>query len=185
MNNISPKKPADMRESDYSLYVEQRKLADMITRHAELDDVRITLASGARANQAVVQGLHPLHYAVYEQYYDCVKVLYLWRSIDFLIFYCTCQYILLLTFDKTIKIKSEKIVFLMQDWVLTLESDKFSCFSLFALVKSIICFRCSWPEEQIQMLLVRMQSENDRSKVALWMNIIWFKSKLKFAVWKV
>lgn len=68
------RKIAEMRESDYEVYVEQRKLADMITRHAELDDVRITLASGARANQAVVQGLHPLHYAVYEQYYECVKV---------------------------------------------------------------------------------------------------------------
>ncbi|XP_055339772.1 ankyrin-3-like [Paramacrobiotus metropolitanus] len=64
-----------MRESDYLIYVEQRKLADMITRHAELDDVRITLASGARANGAVVQGLHPLHYAVYEKYFECVKLL--------------------------------------------------------------------------------------------------------------
>ena len=67
-----------MRESDYSLYLEQRKLADMITRHAELDDVRITLASGARANEAVVQGLHPLHYAVYEKYVECVKVVITW-----------------------------------------------------------------------------------------------------------
>ncbi|OWA52632.1 putative Ankyrin-3 [Hypsibius exemplaris] len=64
-----------MRDYDYNLYLEQRKLADMITRHAELDDVRITLASGARANEAVVQGLHPLHYAVYEKYVECVKLL--------------------------------------------------------------------------------------------------------------
>ena len=63
-----------MRESDYVVYREQRKLADMITRHADLDDVRITLASGARANMAVVQGLQPLHYAVYERYAECVKV---------------------------------------------------------------------------------------------------------------
>lgn len=63
-----------MREADYLIYREQRKLADMITRHADLDDVRITLASGARANMAVVQGLHPLHYAVYEKYTECVKV---------------------------------------------------------------------------------------------------------------
>lgn len=39
----------------------QRDLADAISRLASLDDIRILLACGAKANGPVTQGLHPIH----------------------------------------------------------------------------------------------------------------------------
>ncbi|XP_071441902.1 ankyrin repeat and SOCS box protein 16-like [Hetaerina americana] len=53
----------------------QRELADSIVRMAPLDDIRILLACGAKANGPVTQGLHPLHYAVWQHYSEAVKLL--------------------------------------------------------------------------------------------------------------
>lgn len=53
----------------------QRELADSIVRMAPLDDIRILLACGAKANGTVTQGLRPLHYAVWQHYSEAVKLL--------------------------------------------------------------------------------------------------------------
>ncbi|XP_014676686.1 PREDICTED: ankyrin-1-like [Priapulus caudatus] len=53
----------------------QRALANSIMRHDSVDDLRILLASGSKADQPVANGLRPLHYAVYEQYADAVRLL--------------------------------------------------------------------------------------------------------------
>ncbi|XP_046382660.1 putative ankyrin repeat protein RF_0381 [Ischnura elegans] len=53
----------------------QRELADSIVRMAPLDDIRILLACGAKANGPVTQGLRPLHYAVWQHYAEAVKLL--------------------------------------------------------------------------------------------------------------
>ncbi|RWS23341.1 Ankyrin repeat domain-containing protein 50-like protein, partial [Leptotrombidium deliense] len=53
----------------------QRELADCIIRCSHLDDIRILLACGAKVNEPVTQGLRPLHYAVYQQYHECVSFL--------------------------------------------------------------------------------------------------------------
>ena len=52
----------------------QRDLADAISRLASLDDIRILLASGAKANNVVTQGLRPLHYAAYTNFVPAVRV---------------------------------------------------------------------------------------------------------------
>ncbi|XP_076643035.1 ankyrin repeat and SOCS box protein 16 isoform X1 [Halictus rubicundus] len=53
----------------------QRELADSIIRLKPLDEIRILLACGAKANEAVTQGLRPLHYAVWQKYMEAVKLL--------------------------------------------------------------------------------------------------------------
>lgn len=52
----------------------QRDLADAISRLASLDDIRILLACGAKADGPVTQGLHPIHYAAYQNFVPAVKV---------------------------------------------------------------------------------------------------------------
>ncbi|XP_014680362.1 PREDICTED: ankyrin repeat, PH and SEC7 domain containing protein secG-like, partial [Priapulus caudatus] len=52
----------------------QRQLADAIADHASMDDLRILLATGARSDRPVRQGLFPLHYAVYERYADAARL---------------------------------------------------------------------------------------------------------------
>lgn len=52
----------------------QRDLADAISRLASLDDIRILLACGARADRPVTQGLHPIHYATYQNFLPAVRV---------------------------------------------------------------------------------------------------------------
>lgn len=52
----------------------QRDLADAISRLAPLDDIRILLACGARADRPVTQGLHPIHYAAYQNFVPAVRV---------------------------------------------------------------------------------------------------------------
>lgn len=52
----------------------QRDLADAISRLASLDDIRILLACGARVDGAVTQGLHPIHYAAYQNFVPAVRV---------------------------------------------------------------------------------------------------------------
>lgn len=52
----------------------QRDLADAISRLASLDDIRILLACGARVNGPVTQGLHPIHYAAYQNFVPAVRV---------------------------------------------------------------------------------------------------------------
>lgn len=53
----------------------QRELADSIIRLKPLDEIRILLACGAKANEAVTQGLRPLHYAVWQKYMEAVQLL--------------------------------------------------------------------------------------------------------------
>ena len=55
----------------------QRDLADAISRLASLDDIRILLACGAKANGPVTQGLHPIHYAAYQNFVPAVRLLIL------------------------------------------------------------------------------------------------------------
>lgn len=52
----------------------QRDLADAISRLASLDDIRILLACGARVDKPVTQGLHPIHYAAYQNFVPAVRV---------------------------------------------------------------------------------------------------------------
>lgn len=52
----------------------QRDLADAISRLAPLDDIRILLACGARVDRPVTQGLHPIHYAAYQNFVPAVRV---------------------------------------------------------------------------------------------------------------
>ncbi|GFY75294.1 ankyrin-1 [Trichonephila inaurata madagascariensis] len=53
----------------------QRELADSIIRCAPLDDIRILLACGAKVNEPVTQGLRPIHYAVFQQYFEALNLL--------------------------------------------------------------------------------------------------------------
>ncbi|XP_045467088.1 poly [ADP-ribose] polymerase tankyrase-1-like [Harmonia axyridis] len=53
----------------------QRKLADSIKKMVPLDDIRIILAEGAKVNEPVVQGLRPLHYAVWQRYLEATQLL--------------------------------------------------------------------------------------------------------------
>ncbi|KRT80502.1 Ankyrin repeat-containing protein, partial [Oryctes borbonicus] len=53
----------------------QRELADSIIRMVPLDEIRILLACGAKVNEPVTQGLMPLHYAVWQRYYEAVLLL--------------------------------------------------------------------------------------------------------------
>lgn len=53
----------------------QRELADAIIRLQSLDEIRILLACGAKANEPVTQGLRPLHYAVWQRYTEAAQLL--------------------------------------------------------------------------------------------------------------
>ncbi|XP_050292816.1 ankyrin-3-like isoform X2 [Anthonomus grandis grandis] len=53
----------------------QRELADSIIRMVPLDEIRILLACGAKVNEPVTQGLMPLHYAVWQKYYEAAQLL--------------------------------------------------------------------------------------------------------------
>lgn len=53
----------------------QRELADSIIRLQPLDEIRILLACGAKANEPVTQGLMPLHYAVWQRYTEAAQLL--------------------------------------------------------------------------------------------------------------
>uniref|UniRef100_A0A0K0E1I5 SOCS box domain-containing protein n=2 Tax=Strongyloides stercoralis TaxID=6248 RepID=A0A0K0E1I5_STRER len=53
----------------------QRELADKINNYAPLNELRIQLMYGATAYEAVTQGLTPLHYACYRNYYEAAKLL--------------------------------------------------------------------------------------------------------------
>uniref|UniRef100_A0A2L2YMH1 Alpha-latrotoxin n=1 Tax=Parasteatoda tepidariorum TaxID=114398 RepID=A0A2L2YMH1_PARTP len=53
----------------------QRELADSIIRCAPLDDIRILLACGAKVNEPVSQGLRPIHYAAFQQYFEALNLL--------------------------------------------------------------------------------------------------------------
>lgn len=52
----------------------QRELASAIERLAPLDEIRILLAGGARVDEPVIQGLKPIHYAVYNNFLPAVKL---------------------------------------------------------------------------------------------------------------
>lgn len=53
----------------------QRELADSIIRMVNLDEIRILLACGAKVNEPVTQGLRPLHYAIWQRYYEAAQLL--------------------------------------------------------------------------------------------------------------
>lgn len=53
----------------------QRDLADSIIHMLPLDEIRILLACGAKVNDPVTQGLMPLHYAVWQKYYEATQLL--------------------------------------------------------------------------------------------------------------
>ncbi|ENN71655.1 hypothetical protein YQE_11753, partial [Dendroctonus ponderosae] len=53
----------------------QRELADSIIRMVPLDEIRILLACGAKVNEPVTQGLMPLHYAIWQKYYEAAQLL--------------------------------------------------------------------------------------------------------------
>ncbi|XP_014665385.1 PREDICTED: ankyrin-1-like [Priapulus caudatus] len=53
----------------------QRQLADEIGRHASADELRILLATGARAAVPVLHGLTPLHYAVFERHVPAARLM--------------------------------------------------------------------------------------------------------------
>ncbi|XP_049793661.1 ankyrin repeat and SOCS box protein 14-like [Schistocerca nitens] len=54
----------------------QRELADSIVRMEPLDEIRLLLAGGAKANEPVTaQGLRPLHYAVWQRYSGAATLL--------------------------------------------------------------------------------------------------------------
>lgn len=53
----------------------QRDLADSIIRMVPLDEIRILLACGAKVNESVTQGLMPLHYSVWQRYYEATQLL--------------------------------------------------------------------------------------------------------------
>jgi len=66
-----------LQEQQEQYHQLQRDLADAISRLASLDDIRILLACGARANGPVTQGLHPIHYAAYQNFVPAVRLLLL------------------------------------------------------------------------------------------------------------
>lgn len=53
----------------------QRQLADSIVKMVPLDDIRILLATGAKVNEPVTQGLRPLHYAVWQRYPEAARLI--------------------------------------------------------------------------------------------------------------
>lgn len=54
----------------------QRELADSIVRMEPLDEIRLLLAGGAKANEPVTeQGLRPLHYAIWQRYQGAANLL--------------------------------------------------------------------------------------------------------------
>lgn len=53
----------------------QRSLADAIIRMAQMDELRILLACGAKVNEPVTQGLLPLHYAVWQRNIPAINLL--------------------------------------------------------------------------------------------------------------
>ncbi|KAK7505101.1 hypothetical protein BaRGS_00003671, partial [Batillaria attramentaria] len=63
-------KPAILREANL-----MQLLADTITFKSSLSDINIVLRCGAKVNTPVKRGLRPLHYAVYVDYVECVKLL--------------------------------------------------------------------------------------------------------------
>lgn len=64
-----------IKENAYRMYNLQRELADSIIRMVPLDEIRILLACGAKVNEPVTQGLMPLHYAVWQKYYEAANLL--------------------------------------------------------------------------------------------------------------
>lgn len=60
---------------DASVDPMQRSLADAIIRMAQMDEVRIILACGAKVNEPVTQGLLPLHYAVWQRNIPAIHLL--------------------------------------------------------------------------------------------------------------
>uniref|UniRef100_A0A914C6S9 SOCS box domain-containing protein n=2 Tax=Acrobeloides nanus TaxID=290746 RepID=A0A914C6S9_9BILA len=53
----------------------QRLLADKISGYAGIEELRFLLVSGAQADGVVTQGLTPLHYACYRDYFSAAKLL--------------------------------------------------------------------------------------------------------------
>lgn len=53
----------------------QRLLADKINNYATVEELRLLLVSGAKADGVVTLGLTPLHYAVHKNYFDAAKLL--------------------------------------------------------------------------------------------------------------
>uniref|UniRef100_A0A1I7STD8 SOCS box domain-containing protein n=2 Tax=Bursaphelenchus xylophilus TaxID=6326 RepID=A0A1I7STD8_BURXY len=53
----------------------QRLLADKINCYASIEDLRLLLVSGAKADGVVTLGLTPLHYACHKNYFDAAKLL--------------------------------------------------------------------------------------------------------------
>ncbi|KAH7693198.1 Protein M60.7, partial [Aphelenchoides avenae] len=53
----------------------QRLLADKINNYADIEELRMLLVSGAQADGVVTQGLTPLHYACYRDYYAAARLL--------------------------------------------------------------------------------------------------------------
>ncbi|CAD5215544.1 unnamed protein product [Bursaphelenchus okinawaensis] len=53
----------------------QRLLADKINTYAPIDDLRLLLVSGAKADGVVTLGLTPLHYACHKNYFDAARLL--------------------------------------------------------------------------------------------------------------
>jgi ankyrin repeat protein len=50
-------------------------LADKISNFAPVEELRLLLVSGAKADHVVTMGLTPLHYACYRNYLDAAKLL--------------------------------------------------------------------------------------------------------------
>ncbi|XP_025112483.1 ankyrin repeat and SOCS box protein 10-like isoform X1 [Pomacea canaliculata] len=63
-------KPAILQEENL-----MQLLADAITYRSSLSDISIVLKCGAKVNASVKRGLRPLHYAVYADYVECVRLL--------------------------------------------------------------------------------------------------------------
>lgn len=63
-------KPAILREANL-----MQLLVDTITYKSPLSDVNIVLRCGAKVNAPIKRGLRPLHYAVYVDYVECVRLL--------------------------------------------------------------------------------------------------------------
>ena len=53
----------------------QKMLADAIQYKSPMNDIRTILHTGASLDAPVIRGLRPIHYAVYENYVDCVRYL--------------------------------------------------------------------------------------------------------------
>lgn len=72
--NDSRKEKLQQQHQQEQYHQLQRELADAITRLASLDDIRILLAGGARVDGPVTQGLHPIHYAAYQNFVPAARV---------------------------------------------------------------------------------------------------------------